>query len=146
MIKSANIVTKFSRESQLLQPVANFATRKGFHLQTAELPFYEYRIDLYGFSQNENATIAIELKLSDWRRALEQAMLYQLCSDFVYIALPERSARRVDLAELRKNGIGLLAVFNSGSCSCLLAAAEHDEVRHFYRNTQIEYLKDTASA
>jgi len=146
MIKSANIGTKFSKESQLLQPVANFASRKGFRLQTAELPFYEYRIDLYGFSQNADATIAIELKLTDWRRALEQAMLYQLCSDFVYIALPERSARRVDLTQLRENGIGLLAVFNSGSCSCLLPAVEHDEVRHFYRSTQIEYLKDTACA
>ena len=81
-----------------------------------------------------------------WRRALEQAMLYQLCSDLVYIALPESSAKKVDLAELRKNGVGLLAVLNSSKCSCILPAAEHDEMRAFYRSTQIEYLKDTASA
>jgi len=146
MIKSANTATKFSKESQLLQPVANFATRCGFRLQTAELPFYEYRIDLYGFSKRKDVTVAIELKLNDWRRALEQAMLYQLCSDLVYIALPEPSAKRVDLAELRKNGVGLLAVLNSGKCSCILPAAEHYEMRAFYRTTQIEYLKDTASA
>ncbi len=136
--------TKFSRESQLFGPVARFARREGFVLQTAELPFYECRIDLYGFSRKNDATVAIELKLNDWRRALEQALLYQLCSDFVYIAMPESSARRVDRAELHSNGIGLIAVLTSGSCSCLLPAREHSEVRQFYRVTQIEYLKGTS--
>lgn len=146
MTKSANTVTKFSKESQLLRPVARFANQLGFQLQRAEVQFYEYRIDLYGFSKNDDITIAIELKLNDWRRALEQALLYQLCSDLVYIALPWQSAKRVDLAELRKNGIGLLAVFNSRTCSCIVPAAQHQEVRTFYRSIQIEYLKDTASA
>jgi len=146
MIKSHYTGTKFSKESQLLKPVARFAKRQGFRLQTAEVPFYEYRIDLYGFSPKNNATIAIELKLTKWRRALEQVMLYQLCSDFVYIAMPESSARRVDAAELQKNGVGLIAVLESGACSCILPAAEHDEVRQFYRLIQIAYLKDTASA
>ena len=68
-------------------------------MQKVELPFYEYRIDLYGFSCEENSTVAIELKLSDWRRAVEQAMLYQLCADLVYIAMPERATKRVDLTE-----------------------------------------------
>ena len=146
MTKSRRIGIKFCKESQLLKPVAKFAQREGFCLQKHELPFYEYRIDLYGFCAHENSTIAVELKLTNWRRALEQAMLYQLCSDYVYIAMPERSVGRVDRAELMSEGIGLISVLESGDCSCLLRATEHTEVRQFYRSTQIEFLKEAASA
>ena len=123
MTKYRHTGTRFSKEKQLLKPVAKFAQEQGFCLQEHELPFYEYRIDLYGFSAHHNSTVAFELKLNDWRRALEQALLYQLCSDYVYIAMPERSAGRVDMAELKSQGIGLISVLESGDCSCLLPAA-----------------------
>jgi hypothetical protein len=143
MTKYRRIGTRFSKEKQLLKPVAKFAQEQGFSLQEHELPFYEYRIDLYGFSAHHNSTVAFELKLTDWRRALEQALLYQLCSDYVYIAMPERSAGKVDVAELRSQGIGLISVLESGDCSCLLPAAAHAEVRQFYRSTQIEFMKSS---
>ena len=146
MTKYRHIGTKFSKESQLLKPVARFAQQQGFCLQERELPFYEYRIVLYGFSARSDSTIAVELKLTDWRRALEQALLYQLCSDYVYIAMPERSAGKVDKAELQSQGIGLISVLESGDCHCLLPATAHSEVRQFYRSTQIEFLKEFASA
>ena len=132
--------TKFSKESELLEPVAKFAKRKGFRLQSFELPFYEYRIDLYGFSQKNDSTVAIELKLNDWRRALEQSLLYQLCADLVYIAMPETSVERVSIDLLRRNGVGLIAVRVSGACFCVLHAETHKEVRPFYRRSQIAYV------
>jgi hypothetical protein len=130
----------------LLKPVERFARGRGYSLQRVELPFYEYRIDLYGFSMKRDATLAIELKLADWRRALEQAMLYQLCADLVYIAMPERSVDRVDKTQLSLHGVGLISVTESGSCECVLQASKHDEVRHFYRQSQIEYLRGGSSA
>ena len=75
-----------------------------------ELPFYEHRIDLYGYSPKTDCTVAVELKLRNWRRAIEQALVYQLCSDYVFIAVPETTAKRVDLEQLRRYGIGLLAI------------------------------------
>jgi len=145
MTKSRSTVTKFSKERQLRVPVARFAKRQGFCLQTVELPFYEYRIDLYGFSRKNDATVAIELKLSNWRKALVQAMLYQLCADLVYIAMPESSARRVDTSELEFCGVGLIGVRDSGRCTCMLAARTHEEVRQNYRQSQINYLKENAN-
>ena len=139
-------MTKFSKESQLLEPVARFAKRKGFRLQSIELPFYEYRIDLYGFSHKKNATVAIELKLNDWKRAVEQTMIYQLCADLVYIAMPESAARRVDKSQLQANSIGLIGVRESGSCTCMLLAKSHIEVHQRYRESQINYLKETVGA
>lgn len=146
MTKSRITETGFSRESQLLEPVARFARRKGFCLQKVELPFYEYRIDLYGFSRRRDTTVAIELKLNDWRRALQQSLLYQLCADLVYIAMPESSVKRVSRVELQRSGVGLIAVLGSGCCSCVLQAKEHAELRPFYRKSQIEYLTGVASA
>ena len=145
MTKSRNTGTRFFKESQLLPAVARFAELKGFGLQAVELPFYEYRIDLYGYSPKKNATMAIELKLSDWRRALHQTLLYQLCSDLVYIAMPERSAQRVEVSELRQNGVGLIAVSELGGCACILRAEQHAEVRQFYRSKQLDFLKGTPS-
>lgn len=146
MTKSRRTATRFSRESQLLRPVARFAQRQGFRLQFKELPFYEYRIDLYAFSPRHDVTLAIELKLTNWRRALEQALLYQLCSDLVYIAMPETSAFRVDKVKLENNRIGLISVAKSGKCAFLLRATQHGEVRQFYRSKQIAFIKEAASA
>jgi hypothetical protein len=146
MKKSRSIATKYSREADLLEPASRFARRRGFYLQQVELPFYEYRIDLYGFCHRRDSTVAIELKLSNWRRALVQALLYQLCSDLVYIAMPKRAALKVDQSLLTAEGVGLLAVNDSGSCLCVLAARSHAEVRQTYRISQINYLKGTTCA
>ena len=55
-------------------------------------------------------TVAVELKLRDWRKAFRQALVYQLCSDYAFIAVPRATARRVDIDVLAAHGVGLLAV------------------------------------
>jgi hypothetical protein len=129
------------REQDLLAPVSGFARRKGFRFQQAELPFFEYRIDLYGFSRPTSETIAIELKMTDWKRALYQSMIYQLCSDYVYIAVPLKSARRVDLSILEAHGVGLIVVDESLRCSIDLEAKKSSEVREYYREPYMELLR-----
>jgi hypothetical protein len=60
--------------------------------------------------------------------------------------MPERSANRVVQADFVNNGIGLIAVCDSGKCQLLIKAFDHSEVRRFYRQSQINYLRDYASA
>jgi len=143
MKKSQSIETKYFKEADLLAPASRFARRRGFCLQQVELPFYEYRIDLYGFCDNRDSTVAIELKLKNWRRAFVQALLYQLCADLVYIAMPKRAALKVDQSLLACEGIGLLSISDSGVCSCVLSARVHGQVRQPYKLSQINYLKGT---
>jgi hypothetical protein len=97
------------REALMLPAVRKYFKQR-YEQHTTELPFYEHRIDLYGYSAQTDCTVAVELKLKNWRRAVEQALVYQLCSDYVFIAVPAATAKRVDLDELRTHGIGLLAV------------------------------------
>ena len=99
------------KSESLMLPVVCAYFRRQYEQCEQELPFYEHRIDLYGYSPETDRTVAVELKLRNWRRAIEQALVYQLCSDYVFIAVPATTAKRVDIKELRSHGIGLIAVF-----------------------------------
>ena len=108
------------REYMLL-PVVEEHFCTVYRKQKKEVPFYDHRIDLYGYSPSTDCSVAVELKLRDWKRALQQALVYQLCSDYVFIAVPESTVQRVKVEVLREHGIGLLAISDE-KCSVVLPA------------------------
>ncbi len=130
-----------TKESSLLEPIANYIRRKGFRLQASELPFYERSVDVYGFSKTKNKTIAIELKLHKWKKAIEQAILYQLCADEAYIAMPKKFVGRVNLDLLTKYGVGLISVSEAGRCRKMVEAKQSSVLRIGYKNNHIDYLQ-----
>lgn len=136
-IRYARPTTLFDAEAQLLAPVGNYLRRKLYSRQITESPFFEYRIDLYAYSPVKQLTVAVELKLRNWKRAFEQALLYQLCADRAFIAVPQATARCVDLCGLAAHGVGLLAVGPSGRCEQWLAAGQPEIVREHYRDHYI---------
>lgn len=136
----------YSQEAALLEPVSGYIRRKSFRCQEYELGFYEYRIDLYGFSPVRNETIAVELKLRDWRRAIEQAIVYQLCADYVSVALPARFATGLDSDLLQDEGIGLIKVYDSGVCRQAVAPKRSPCVREAYRDEYIRILRGGSHA
>lgn len=103
-------------EHELTQYVQRYFRNKGFRFQKTELQFFEYNIDIYCHNRPTGATLAVELKVRDWKRAIQQAHIYQLCADYVYIAMPEETIRRIDLEELEEEGIGLICVYRDGRC------------------------------
>ena len=103
-------MTTFESESELLGPVSKFIRHRSYHRQAQEVSFYEYRIDLYAFSRKLGNAVAVELKLKRWTRAVEQALVYQLCAEHVYVALPNSEAALVPTGLLLEHGIGLIAV------------------------------------
>jgi hypothetical protein len=130
-----------TKESDLLAPISRFTRRQGYTRQQPELQFYEYRIDLYAFSRRTGLTVAVELKLHKWRRALEQALLYQLCADFVFIAMPDCSVARIDKDLLSTKGVGIIGVSERG-CQLVLPARQSVEVRDHYKRHYVELLKE----
>ena len=129
----------FERESMLIEPVIRYITRRSFTRLESELQFYEYRMDLYGFSRKLGLTVAIELKLFKWKHAIKQALLYQLCADLVYVAVPRATSQRVDLSQLQVTGIGLIGV-SAERCSEILSPVASPLVRQHYRDFYIDYL------
>ena len=130
-----------TKESSLLAPVAGYIKRKGFRVQVSELPFYERSVDIYGFSKITNKTIAIELKLHKWKKAIGQAILYQLCADEAYIAMPKKFIGRVNFNLLAKYGIGLISVSETGRCHKMVEARQSSVLRIGYKNDHIDYLQ-----
>jgi hypothetical protein len=133
----------FERESLLLHPVEKYLCRRSFTSMQTEVQFYEFRIDLYAFSQRKDLTVAIELKLQKWKRALHQALLYQLCADLAFIALPEYVVPRVDVDQLAGSGIGLISVSAHG-CKQVLEAVASPVVRPHYRDCYLEHVRSRA--
>lgn len=82
---------------------------------------------LYAQSETGN-TIAVELKVADWRRALEQARLLRNGAHSVYIALwapyVHRAMTDEGQALLANAGVGLLSV--NGHCTVKLASATNE--------------------
>ncbi len=130
-----------TKESSLLDPIAGYIRRKGFIFQIQELPFYQRSVDIYGFSKISNKTIAIELKLHKWKKAIEQALLYQLCADKAYIGMPKKFIGRVNLDLITRYGIGLISVSETGRCREMIEAKQSSVLRIGYKNNHIDYLQ-----
>ncbi len=90
--------------------VENIASRNDVSIYM-EVPVFCRSVDLV-IQEKQNAEIyAIEFKLHDWKRAIQQAQSVGLCFDYLYICLPrpktDSSANKISDACLT-NGIGLI--------------------------------------
>jgi hypothetical protein len=96
-------------EVDLVEPVRQHFLEKGYSI-TLEVPVYRNRADMVMYTESE--LIAVELKLSNWQRAVRQAGYYQLGADYTYIAMPFNEAFEVYKRRklLNKHHVGLLAV------------------------------------
>ena len=133
--------TVFERESELLAPVTRHLRRAGVRYLTDEMQFFDYRLDLFGYSSRTDSTHAVELKLYKWRRALEQAAIYQMCADYVSIALPLDKVTSVDLELLGVAGVGLIGVQSEKRCFRVLPPQRSKRVRPNYRRFYIDLLR-----
>ncbi len=132
----------FRRESALLEPVRGNLHRRGYRRQCPEVQFFEYSMDLYAYAPAKKKTTAVELKLHRWMRAFQQALIYQLCADFVYLALPMRAAERVDRLLLARDGLGLIGVHPGPRCVVLLEARQSTVVISSYRDFYVRLMQE----
>ena len=130
----------FKKEKQLYKPIENFLKNRKYSYVHSELGFYEYKIDLFGYSKSSYKTISVELKLKNWQKALQQSLIYQLCSDYVYIAMPKSFLHTKAVDEISKCGIGIISVYPSGYCKTVLGSQESPVVQHQYKTWFIENI------
>lgn len=87
-----------------------FYLRQEVPLTFQEIPLLGRYVDLVGFDPLSGRLVMIEAKLTHWRRAIRQATPCRLCTDEVYIAMPEKFVHRVNRDALQQSGVGLLSV------------------------------------
>ena len=128
--------------------LSNLSSRTGFseaHLRRELLAYlvkWGYIVEvnahqyakLNGFVPLTSEIIAIEAKVSDWRKGAIQAKRYQSFAHRVFVALPSPYAHRVDRALLQAHKVGLLTVDDDGVyeelCSPVLEPRDAD--RHCF--------------
>lgn len=147
--KKTNRSTRVA-ECDLSLPVRRFLNREGYDRIIRELPFFDRSIDVYGVAWGDEAktadaakTIAVELKLSKWQKALHQAALYQLCSDYSYVAMPKKIAQAlIERKDFRMAGVGILAVDTaSKAVEIVLPAAPSTQAKGHYVRPYKEMLR-----
>ncbi len=99
-------MTSEVKEEELRRPVAEFLRRRGRKVHH-EVPINGRIADVVGVGQD---LVAVELKLSDWRGGLRQAMDYQLACSHAYLCLPFDKALRMAYKAyyFEKEGVGVL--------------------------------------
>lgn len=75
-----------------------------------EVRHYEKRIDVVAFPDEADEVWAIEAKISNWVRAIEQATVNLSAADRSFVAIHSAFAHRVCRKKLDDLGIGLIAV------------------------------------
>ena len=92
-------------EYDMVQAVADFLCES--HCQVAiNVPFMNQCIDLVYINTN-NELVAVEFKLHDWKRAVQQSRTHLLGADRVYICIPCRAVTDELSESLTTHGIGL---------------------------------------
>ena len=89
----------------------NFLERSGYVAKVGKAGFARVN----GFIPIASEIIAVEAKVSDWRKGAIQAKRHRWFADRVYLAISAQYEHRVQRDVLQKHGIGLLSVEKKAS-------------------------------
>lgn len=134
------IAMGYKKEQQLRPHVKNFFEGRNLKIYE-ESPFYERRIDFVAYSKQNKRVVSVEVKLKCWQKAFQQALIYQLCSDAVYVAMPACRIQYLDKELFKENGIGFIGILPSGQCQVLIKPSRSKIVRHYYKKELISVLR-----
>ena len=99
-------------EAALLLPVLRAALRIGWATQMSracvEIPWYQKRLDL-GLVSGDGLVV-VELKVADWRRAIEQAYVNRWIAHSSWVALWHQNISSTTYDVAREAGVGILVV------------------------------------
>lgn len=96
-------------EYEIVQTLSATLIERGYNV-LLEVPFLGRSIDMVLQSETSTDPIAIEFKIKDGVRVLEQAQRLKFASDMVFIAMPEKRLSQSILAKAAAMGIGVFAI------------------------------------
>ena len=103
-------MVKRIRESCMYAPVRRYLC--GDYVVRKQVKIGSKIVDLFAASKTTGETVAIELKVENWQRALKQAATYQVFAQFSYVALHRSRVASALKHEnwFRQLGVGLMSV------------------------------------
>jgi len=130
-----------SLEKNLRKPVRQFFESKNYTVFD-EVKLFQRGIDI--IAKRRSTIIAVELKMRNWRRAVQQACLDLRVSDYAFIALPETIWSRIDWRiyyEAYNHGLGLLSV--DGEASQIMRPDRSKRIQPSLRRNFLKKLRRT---
>ena len=106
-------------EKEMYPQIESFLENEGFNC-SREVQFLNRHIDLVGV--NDDKIIAIEIKIKDWKKALQQALTCRLCVHETYVAMWHEFIHRIPVDLFEEYGIGLMSV--DGTVNIMNAATK----------------------
>jgi hypothetical protein len=117
-------------ELDLIDALSESMKKQGYIVAT-EVPFMSQSIDLV--VEINGALIAIEAKLHNWKRAINQAATHLLGADAVYVCMPLKKPPVKMIERLRQLGIGLILHQHGSIFEIRLKANQLESVLEFPR-------------
>lgn len=102
-------------EKKIVDAVVDALAQRGFQVAT-EVPNF-YRSADIGAIDRQGKIWAVECKVSNIGRAIEQSKTHKMSADRVFIATFFRQTKEPTLTKIRDAGLGLLYVMSDGSLS-----------------------------
>lgn len=110
-----------------------------------EVPVFSRSVDLVHYDSKKRIITAIEFKMDNWRRAVQQALNVSMCFDYLAICIPEPKTKKclnMIEEECSKYGIGIY-LFNDRDLSFehLCHETHISNVWNKQKKSVIEYLE-----
>ena len=129
-------VFEMNYEKDLYPPIVKFLNEKGYECHY-EVKLLTRSIDLIALKRRK--IIAIELKVRNWQKALQQAITCRLCAQETYLAIAAKYSHRVDKELLHEYGIGLITS-NGKDMEILLKAEKSPIIHKSVRNNILQQI------
>ena len=104
-----------------------------------EVKFFRKRID-FTFIDDNNNLHAIELKIKDWRSALNQMDTNQLCANFCYLGIWHKNEKLVPKEVMKKYGFGLISI-DKNKCDIIIPPKISPILNNNYNNLIKKQIK-----
>lgn len=92
-------------EKEMVELICRVMVNQGLRVYL-EVPCFERNVDIV--LQLPSGLVAIECKIRDWKRGLEQARHHMLAFDYCFVCLPSRKLSKETVKTFKDAGIGLL--------------------------------------
>ena len=99
------------KEEDLKNYFVDYLEKKNISYRT-EVGILECRIDVVG--RKRQKLYAYELKIYQWKKAIQQAILYQLFVDYSYIVLFKENLHRLKIKKCKELGLGVFSLDSQG--------------------------------
>ncbi len=125
-----------------MKPIVDDLIRKTYGepvVIAEEVPVSYGRTDILYLYNDDPYSIAVELKIRDWRRGLRQTFRNLFYAKYSFLAIQWKRTRLIDLSVFARYGIGVIAV--NGDAKIVLEPKE-SKMFFRYKRSIIKYLRE----